>query len=378
MKGGVYSDEKCPLCQSRFTHIEPKGLFCPDHPHVTPTRFKVKFGRLCKRFRSYSEAYRFLTGCRFKTDEKTYDPRDYQKDKPLGFENLARRWIEKKKPYTKSWRTLKWRIGYASAHFKDTNIKDIDYPELEDLVDVLPGHLSGKTRHDIMSTVRSLFSWCLKRRLLRPDQVPQDWPEIPYELGWRQTVTKEVQSAVIDEVGRISPYRVWIAVKWLSTYISIRPIELIHIQEKDFDLELGVVFVRHSKTRQAKIIPMLSEDLEIVRSFPKAFPEMPFFRHEKGNGGAKPGQRFGKDYLYKWWKKACQNLGVENIDLYGGTRHSSARALRELRTPEEIKRATMHSSNKAFERYFRIDLADTRSVYSDTVLTLKKPVSKPA
>ena len=29
-------------------------------------------------------------------------------------------------------------------------------------------------------------------------------------------------------------------------------------------------------------------------------------------------------------------------DLYGGTRHSSAIALRKYRTPEEIKRATMH------------------------------------
>lgn len=64
--------------------------------------------------------------------------------------------------------------------------------------------------------------------------------------------------------------------------------------------------------------------------------------------------------------KAYNNLGIEGVDLYGGTRHSSARALRAYRTPEEIKRATMHTTNKAFERYFKIEAEDLRSIYQDT------------
>ena len=51
--------------------------------------------------------------------------------------------------------------------------------------------------------------------------------------------------------------------------------------------------------------------------------------------------------------------------IFSHTRHSSAIALR--RTPEEIKRATMHSTNKAFERYFRMESDDLRDIYSDTV-----------
>lgn len=34
--------------------------------------------------------------------------------------------------------------------------------------------------------------------------------------------------------------------------------------------------------------------------------------------------------------------------------HSSAIALREHFSPEQIKQGTMHQTNKAFERYFRI------------------------
>ena len=95
-------------------------------------------------------------------------------------------------------------------------------------------------------------------------------------------------------------------------------------------------------------------------------PELPFFRHLKGLQSIKENQPFGEKYFYKWWVRACEALGINGVDMYGGTRHSSAIALRKYRTPEEIKRATMHSTNKAFERYFRMESDDLRDIYSDT------------
>jgi hypothetical protein len=156
---------------------------CPVHKQCRASRFRVKFGTLNKRFKSYEEAQRFLTGVRFKTDENTFDMRDYMKDNPLSFT-----------------------------------------------------------------------------------------------------------------------------------------------------------------------------------------PEMPFFRHANG----KP---FGRNHFYRYWKKACKNLGIEGVDLYGGTKHSSARALRRVHSPEEIQRAMMTKTNKAFERYFRIESEDARMVYQSNrgqVIPLKK------
>jgi integrase len=196
------------------------------------------------------------------------------------------------------------------------------------------------------------------------------FPEIRFELAWRRTVDKETQSAIIDEVRRISwdiNPKIWIGIKWLATYISIRPIELIQIREGDFDLGLGVVNVRYNKERRPKTVPMLDEDITLVRSFPTALPTLYFFRHGPRRGlPAAKRHRFGKDYLYSWWKQACANLGIAGVDLYGGTRHSSARALREYCSPEQIKRATMHTTNKAFERYFQIELDDIRAIYQNT------------
>ena len=55
---------------------------------------------------------------------------------------------------------------------------------------------------------------------------------------------------------------------------------------------------------------------------------------------------------------------MEGGDLYGGTRHSSVTALREDFTPEQIKRATMHSANQAFERCYRTDDDELRKIYA--------------
>lgn len=67
--------------------------------------------------------------------------------------------------------------------------------------------------------------------------------------------------------------------------------------------------------------------------------------------------------IYNWWKKACRNLKIKKVDLYGGTRHSSVYALAELATPEESKNASMHSTNRAFERYYRKNLNEIKRLY---------------
>jgi hypothetical protein len=103
-----------------------------------------------------------------------------------------------------------------------------------------------------------------------------------------------------------------------------------------------------------------------LQSFPKGLPDLYFFRHPPGIQGCVEGEQFGQRYLYKWWKKACNNLGIEGVDLYGGTKHSTAIALRKFATPEQIKRAMMTSTNKAFERYFRIESEEVRGIYELT------------
>jgi len=94
--------------------------------------------------------------------------------------------------------------------------------------------------------------------------------------------------------------------------------------------------------------------LELLRFLPRGQPDLYFFRHGRGIKGVTAGERFGEKYLYKWWVKACGNIGIEGVDLYGGTRHSTGRELRKYRTPEEIRLGSMHSTNKVLIDIFRL------------------------
>lgn len=70
--------------------------------------------------------------------------------------------------------------------------------------------------------------------------------------------------------------------------------------------------------------------------------------------------------------KACAHIGIEGVGLYGGTRHSSIRALiAEQYTPEQIKQAAMSETNKAFERYMgkAID-QDLRAIYKKSAMVI--------
>lgn len=367
------------MCGQRMTD-NGKSVACSRHKTQRANRFIVRFGRrIFRRFTNYDEASRFLTGLRFKKDEGTFDPRDYQPSNPLGFENLAEKWLDMKKSQLKkrSWNNLNNYMGKAIAEWGQRNVKEIQYAEIEDFLFITLAGLSPKSKSNAASTLRSFWTWLRKRRTLIPTLIPEI-PEVSFDLEYRKTISKEVQHDVLDELKSISweiNPRIWIAVKWLSTYIAVRPGEMIRVKEGEIDRQNGFVIIPHPKEKKPKVIPLTENDLELVCSMPVGFAELPFFRHLETRSGVKAGRQFGPRYLWKWWKRACENLGIEDVDLYGGTRHSTAIYLGEFFTPEEIKQATFHTTNKAFERYFRVQPDAIRSLYTTAQGGQRKTVS---
>ena len=120
------------------------------------------------------------------------------------------------------------------------------------------------------------------------------------------------------------------------------------------------------------MVPILPEDAELISEIPQGFPNLYFFRHVEGISGVKAGEKFGEKYLYKKWKEAFNALGISGVDLYGGTRHSTTAALRSELSPEQIKAGTLHTTNKAFERYFQATAVDAMLVYQKADNLTKK------
>jgi len=386
MKGSIHSRERCPECGRKLQDNRRNAVSCPDHPDVTAHRLEIRFPGVNRRFLSYDEAHRFLTGLRFKSDEGIFDPRDYRKDNPLSFSRLAQQWLVVKKAEVKpgTYKSLRPHMDRACAFFGDRNIRTIGYGELEQfkisLIDI-----SSKTRFNLFVSLHSFFKWLkdCEARSPVPFEMPK-FPDVKFELGYRNLTDKATQQRILDEVRKISygiNPKIWLGIKWLTTYFSIRPEEMIRIKEKEINLQTGHILIPHPKEKRYKAVPLLEEDMALAAAHLRpATRELPFFRHVGGRKGVIAGEAFGEKAFYKWWVKACENLGVKDLDLYGGTKHTSVTALAEYHSPEEIRMGAKISTNKAFERYLQIDERKTVELYrraSARVLPMRKAKEGP-
>jgi len=350
----------------RGSMVMKGGIYRRDG--ATGPRWVVRYpGKIWRRFRSYEDAETFLIALNFKSQEGTLDPRDYRADAPLGMETLARKWLEYRVDSgVRDTRHAKAHMGRAVAFFGNANIKAIGAGELEDFFACLrrSTDLSGKSLHNIRTTLHTFWGWVARRERI---EIPV-FPEIRFTLGWRKIVDKDTQARIIEEVRSITRDvnpRIYIGILWLATYPSVRPLELIHVREQDVDLANGLITITHNKVpTQYKRLYLLPEDVDLVRALPRGLPGAYLFRHDARPGlPASQRGRFGRDYFYRWWRRACGNLGVQGVDLYGGTRHSTVTALGEHFSPEEIMgNGSGHTTNKAFARYFQIHADQRRAI----------------
>lgn len=356
--GNIYSDQKCRVCNGILKHDwNQNKVCCPDHPNQTATRFKVIFKDVTKRFKNYEEARAFLRGLRFSVDQDKFDSREFKRDNPLGFKNLSAQWLEIKKGEVKdkSYKAICNGIDHAVEYFQDKNVKELKKKDFQLFVNSL--QLSAKSKHNYLSTVKQFFRWLFDNEEI--EKLPK-FPVINFQLSWRKTVTKDTQQKILDEVKRIvrNP-RTYLGIKFLCTYVNCRPDEIRNILEGNIDLDQNCILLTDCKDRP-KYLFLTNDDAKLLKTFPKALPHLFFFRDNK------TGRQLGYRHFYNWWRRACKNLKIDGVDLYGGTRHSSVRALAATRTPEEIRLASMHHTNKAFERYFRVGSDFLREIYGET------------
>ena len=360
-KGNIYTDQHCPVCGSPLRHdANRNGCFCTEHPEERATgEFHVRFGKVRKRFKDFWLAHQFLNGLRHEQSMGTHDPRRYAHSQPLKFTKLSRKWLDGKRCSDSHKRNLRRYIITAQEAWGNRLVDSISYGDIEDFLNGLD--VSDKTRSNYASALHALFAWVERRENIQAPEIPK----IDYTLGWREIVDIPTQTAIIGKVHEIAPYRVWLGIKWLSTYISIRPKELWQLRERDIDVS-GFFVLRPEtvKTKEPKLVPILQEDIELYHALPTGLPDLPFFRWDADHPRT-PGKQFGPNLFYQWWKRACAELGIEGVDLYGGTRHSTTTAISKHFSKEELRdHGTMHGTNKAFERYMQGDVTPSKAIYA--------------
>ena len=358
LKGNITTKEKCSICRGGLVHDEKRqGLFCKDHPQIGAIKiFIVRFGQeIYRRYNNYQEAIQFLYGLRYKTIEGSFDINDYKKDAPNGFQSLSTKYLRSKTKKA-SYRDIKRYIDKAALHWKTKNIKDINSVDIEDYLFSIP-NISEKTRHNHKTQLSDFWTWLLTRRIINLSQMPV-FPVIEYELGYRKIIDWDTQEKLLKIIKRISKEnpKVWLGIELLATYPILRPGDLLRIKEVDVDTKNGIIKI-HNPTKSKNIfksVRLVEQHIDYLKQLKSEYPghpNMPFFRHVSGVKGVKCDQAFGSKLFYKYWVRACEQLGIEGVDLYGGTRHTTTTEIARRWGSENAMKASDHQTNKAFLRY---------------------------
>ena len=197
----------------------------------------------------------------------------------------------------------------------------------------------------------------MNRNEIDASQTPK-FPKTKVVMKLRKPVDKATRIAILEKVKRITPKnpKIYPGCFWLATYINLRPSEPLGILEEDIDRKRGIIRIRDHKTESnndARYVTLLQEDMVLLKSHPQSLPKLHFFRPDKGNGAAKPGDRFGNSLPYDVWPRACKNPGVKGVPFHPGTLHSSAQTRRDYMGAADIKRLAGAHTTVAFNRYFQ-------------------------
>jgi len=366
MKGTISTNQRCPECGGVLKYVEGRGIFrCLEHSKITWLRnCFVRFGRNhTKRFKAVAEAERHLTYLRAQTDHDLFDIRDWQKNAPLSFKSLREKFLifkNREQIGTKQLKHIEHVLELAGENWDSMSIKSIGEGEIDDFFAKDHG-VGNKTLANYKSVLTDFWKWVVRREKRISKLEMPEFPDIRFKLGWRNITDIETQQKIVDEVYRISydiNPRIWLGIKLLTLYPKVRPGEMRNIQEGHINLSEGWIVFPNPKEKEPKFIHLLPEHTELIKSIrePRGLPNMYFFRHLKTKSGVKAGIQFGPKYFKVWWDKACKNIGIKEIDLYGGTKHSTVTALGEKLTPEQIQRGGTGHASDAFKRYMLPDV----------------------
>lgn len=366
MKGGVYTKEKCPVCGERFVKTV-NDFLCPTH-QTRPRRVYIQLysKELHKRinlfsdlrgnpFSSYEQAERILTKIRAEIDARTFDPSRYvpQKLKPLRFLNWSQRWYEDREIEAQKGlispsylKTLRVYLHAFQDFFQDTDIRDIGTRKVREFYLSLNG--SPKYIFNIMSCLHKMVQDAFDNEEI--GKKPK-FPKIEVSEPDIKIIDLDVQDKIIAKIPDQTD-RTFIL---FLARLMLRPCEPRALYWDDVDFKHHRVTIRRhyslntirpaTKSKNIKVLPLDGELEQALLALPRHLTS-PFVFWKKN------GHPFSESWARKLWRRVCNEMGVE-IQLYQGTKHSSATELADREGVDMAQEFLYHTNRATTKRYVK-------------------------
>jgi len=366
MKGGVYTKEKCPVCGEKFERMgdyllcprcqtRPRKVYLQLYDSTLHKHINIFTDRQGYPFTSYEQANRILTKIRAEIDEKTFDPTRYvaEKLKPLRFKNWSEVWLQKKEieaqrglkspSYLKAVRVY---IGKFQKYFGETDIRDMGTRAINDFYLTLDA--SPKYVKNILDALRKMLQDAIDWGDI--GLIPK-FPKIDVPEPDIKTIDLDQQDSIINSI----PDQMDRAFILFLARLMLRPCEPRALYWEDVDLKHHRVTIRRhyslntirpaTKSKNIKVLPLDGELEQALLTIPRHLTS-PFVFWKKN------GHPFSESWARKLWKRVCKQMGVE-IQLYQGTKHSSATELADREGVDMAQEFLYHTNRATTKRYVK-------------------------
>ncbi len=390
MKGKIRlqkRDSQCPNCGEPFQEVGKEGYLCPTC-HNRPEKFYIDVHHRNKRVRifcdkqgkpldSYDRAYDLLAHINYEIENHIFDPSKYVAGdiKRYLFENLMEQWLE-----------LKDKEGIRTAHkykqfrrdyfiyFKGYDIREIRTSHTHEFYHNLPGHLSNKSKKNILGSLHAFFMWL--RNMEHIEKAPL-FPKIELDQPDWQWVDVDTQSDLLTAIPEQDRH--------IFLFLALhgcRPSEARALKIKDLDFNRKGLTIRrtftgkssnilseNTKTKKQRVIPINPEMLDILKDLCRnRFGEDFVFLNPRTN------EPYAKTTYQEIWDKARKQVNIP-IKSYEALRHSFA-SQRVCRGMDIflISKVLGHTDIRTTQRYSHTNLDSLKQVMD--IPNVSKPSSK--
>lgn len=98
-----------------------------------------------------------------------------------------------------------------------------------------------KSKTNAIAALKQFWQWVVDRYDIPPIK---KWPKLGYlEMSFRETADIPTHTAIFENIRIHEPFKAWLCIKWLGSYIAIRPGEIRGIAEGQVDRQRGVLVI---------------------------------------------------------------------------------------------------------------------------------------
>jgi integrase len=236
--------------------------------------------------------------------------------KRVKFEEFSKDYLAFSKSYKRSYKRDTQHVGHLLEHFGDLYLEEISPLFIENYKAIRVNQVKPATVNRELACLKHMFSMAIRWQLATSNPV-KEVKLFNEELPALRILSIEEQDRLINECSdRLKP----IVITALNT--GMRLGEILNMEWKHVDLDLRIITVTKTKTRENRIIPINSYLASILAKQPMihqyVFPNKdgkPFNSIKKGFHAAAKRAAIGHFRFHDLRHNFASNLVMEGVDL---------------------------------------------------------------